>query len=51
MNDVFFRAIRLSLLVWFTRQAKVVIKCRDLSHKIFAPNKGIRLTRLRFRQS
>ena len=38
--------IHLSLPVRFTRLTKVVIKCSDLSHKIFAPNKRIRLTSL-----
>jgi len=44
-------AIRLNLPVRFTRQTKFVVKCSDLSHKIFAPNKGIRLTRFRFGQT
>ena len=43
----FKQVIRLSLPVGFTRQTKVVIKYSDLSHKIFAPNKGIRLTSIR----
>ncbi len=36
----------LSLLARFTRLTKVFMKCSDLSHKIFALNKGIRLTSL-----
>ncbi len=39
-------ATRLSLLARFTRQTKIFMKCSDLSHKIFALNKGIRLTSL-----
>ncbi len=45
------KAIRLSLLVVFTRQTKAFVKCSYLSHKIFALNKGIRLTNVRFKQS
>ncbi len=39
----YLEATRLSLLVRFIRQTKVFMKCSDLSHKIFALNKGIRL--------
>ena len=38
--------IQTKLLIGRTRQTNVVVKCGDLSYKIFALNKRIRLTSL-----
>ncbi len=41
----------LSLLARYYSSDEGFVKCSDLSHKIFALNKGIRLTSIRFKQS
>ncbi len=44
-------ATRLSLFAGYYSSDEGFVKCSDLSHKIFALNKRIRLTSIRFRQS